>query len=443
VQNSLPGSAQSTASAHRSTSSVADRETSDQRTCAGLDGLAAQERCFRGAVCYSVPVIYLDHNATTPIDPRVRARIVEVLEDPRLQGNPSSIHAWGQRARAVVERARRSVARALGAEPLEVTFTSGGTEAANLALVGAARSLRERGEAHGILTSPLEHPAVLATARALEGEGAPVALVAVDARGRITPAAVAEALRARPEIGVVSLAAANHELGNAYDIAGLVAAAREVRPGILFHTDAVQAVGKIAVDFRAWDVDLLSLSGHKVYGPKGVGALLHRRNLRLAPLLRGGHQERGRRPGTESPPLIAGLGLAVELAVAELEARSAHVRELTARLRRGLEAIGGLHLYGDPEASTGNTVSVGIPECEGQLVLINLDLAGIMVSTGSACTAGTLEPSPALLALGCTDEEGRSVLRVSVGKDSSAADVDALLAALPGAIARVRAEVEA
>ena len=193
-------------------------------------------------------MIYLDHNATTPIDPRVRARIVEVLEDPRLQGNPSSIHAWGQRARAVVERARRSVARALGAEPLEVTFTSGGTEAANLALVGAVRSLRDRGEAHGILTSPLEHPAVLATARALEAEGAALARVAVDARGRISPAAVAEALRARPEIGVVSLAAANHELGNAYDIAALVAAARGVRPGILFHSDAVQAVGKIAVD---------------------------------------------------------------------------------------------------------------------------------------------------------------------------------------------------
>ncbi|MEZ4383180.1 MAG: cysteine desulfurase family protein [Nannocystaceae bacterium] len=385
-------------------------------------------------------MIYLDHNATTPIDPRVRARIIEVLEDPRLQGNPSSVHAWGQRARAVVERARRSVARALGAEPLEVTFTSGGTEADNLALMGAARSLRARGEACGILTSPLEHPAVLAAAKALAAEGGAVAFVAVDPRGRITPEAVTEALRERPEIGLVSLAAANHELGNAYDIPALVAAARAVRPEILFHTDAVQAVGKIAVDFRAWDVDLLSLSGHKLYGPKGVGALLHRRHLRLEPLLRGGHQERGRRPGTEGTPQIAGLGLAVDLAVAELELRSAHVRGLQRRLRRGLEQIAGLRLYGDPEVSTGNTVSVGVPECEGQLVLINLDLAGIMVSTGSACTAGTLEPSPAILALGCSEEEGRSVLRVSLGKDSQEADVDALLAALPGAIARVRAE---
>lgn len=387
-----------------------------------------------------MPVIYLDHNATTPLDPRVAARIVEVLRDPRLQGNPSSIHGWGQRARAVVERARRSIAGALGAEPLEVTLTSGGTEADNLAIFGVVRSLREKGLPRGILTSPLEHPAILAPARSLEAEGVPLTLLDVDAMGRITPEQVAKALQENPEIGLVSLAAANHELGNAYDIPGMVAAARAVRPGILFHTDAVQAIGKVPVNFREWGVDLLSLSGHKFYGPKGTGALIHRRQLELTPLFRGGHQERGRRPGSESTASVAGLGVAVELATAELESNRAHVRELLVGLRARLRGLDDVRLYGDPESSVGNTLSVGVSGCEGQLLLINLDLMGIMVSTGSACTAGTLEPSPAILALGCTPEEGRSVLRISVGKGTTAAELDALVDALPSVIARVRAE---
>jgi len=385
-------------------------------------------------------VIYLDHNATTPLDPRVTARIVEVLRDPRLQGNPSSIHAWGQRARAVVERARRSIAGALGAEPLEVTLTSGGTEADNLALLGVVRALRAKGRPHGILTSSLEHPAILAAARTLAAEGVPLTLLNVDERGRIPPEMVAKALQEGPEVGLVSLAAANHELGNSYDIPGMVAAARALRPEILFHTDAVQAVGKVPINFREWGVDLLSLSGHKLYGPKGVGALIHRRHLELAPLFHGGHQERGRRPGSEATASIAGLGVAVELATAELETNRAHVCELMAGLRARLGELDDVRLYGDPESSVGNTLSVGISGCEGQLLLINLDLMGIMVSTGSACTAGTLEPSPALLALGCTPEEARSVLRISIGKGTTAAELDTLVDALPEVIARVRAE---
>jgi cysteine desulfurase len=220
----------------------------------------------------------------------------------------------------------------------------------------------------------------------------------------------------------------------------MVAAARGVRPEILFHTDAVQAVGKVPVNFREWGVDLLSLSGHKFYGPKGVGALLHRRHLELTPLLRGGHQERGRRPGSEATASIAGLGVAVELATAELETHRAHVRGLIEGVRGRLEQRDDVRLYGDPESNVGNTLSVGIAGCEGQLLLINLDLMGIMVSTGSACTAGTLGPSPVLLALGSTPEEGRSVLRISVGRGTTAADIDGLVDALPEVIARVRAE---
>ncbi|MCB9702449.1 MAG: cysteine desulfurase [Myxococcales bacterium] len=390
-------------------------------------------------------VIYLDHNATTPLDPRVAERVAQVMGDPLLQGNPSSIHAWGQRARAVIERARRTVAGALGAEPLEVTFTASGTEAANLALFGAVRALRERGAPAGILTSPLEHPAVLGPVRALAAEGAPLRLVEVDGRGRISPEAVAAALSRHPEVGLVSLQAANHELGNAYPLAAIVAAARVLRPEILFHCDAVQALGKIPVDLRTLGVDLLSVSGHKIRGPKGIGALLHRRHVALEPLLRGGHQERGRRPGTEATPLIAGFARAVELAVSELDARQGPVRALAAGLRARLgdhARAWGLRLYGDPEASVGNTIALGVDGCEGQLLLINLDLEGIMVSTGSACSSGTLEPSPVLLALGCTPEEGRSVLRISLGVGNSEADLDALVAALPRAIARVRGEAE-
>lgn len=381
---------------------------------------------------------YLDHNATTPLDPRVRDAVIAALADPLLQGNPASLHAAGQRARAVVEQARRAVARAVGAEPLEVSFTSGGTEADNLALLGAARVLRAGGRPAGVLTSPLEHPAVLAAARQLEREGHALALIAVDALGRIDPAALAATLRAHPEIGVVSLAAANHVLGNIYDIPALVRVVREFAPQALFHCDAVQAFGKLTLDFRAWDVDLLSVSGHKIYGPKGIGALIHRRRLALQPLLVGGQQERGRRAGTEAVPAIVGFGVAAELAAAELSARAAHARALTARLAAGLADMSGVTFYGDRERRVDNTICAGFAGCDGQLLAMNLDLAGIAVSFGAACSSGSPEPSPVLLALGLAPAEARAALRISVGAGTTTEDIDALLAALPEAIARVR-----
>jgi len=383
-------------------------------------------------------VRYLDHNATTPLEPRVRDAVFAVLGDDRLQANPSSVHGPGQRARAVVEQARRAVARSVGAAPLEVTFTSGGTEADNLALLGALRGLRAAGRPAGLLTTAIEHPAVLATARALAQEGHPLVLMAVDRCGRIDPALLRGLLRAHPEVGLVSLAAANHELGNVYDLPGLVRVVREAAPTALVHSDAVQAFGKISVDLRGWDLDLMSLSAHKIYGPKGVGALVHRRGLALAPTMHGGPQERGRRPGSEPVALIAGFGVAAELAATELAARAAHTGALVSRLRAGLERLPGASLHGDLAHGTGTTVNVGFAGCDGQLLLINLDLAGFAVSTGAACSSGSLEPSPVLLALGLTPAAARSALRISVGKDSREDDVDALLLALPGALAQVR-----
>lgn len=381
---------------------------------------------------------YLDHNATTPLDPRVRDAVIAILADDRLQANPSSVHGPGQRVRAVIEQARRAVARAIGAAPLEITFTGGGTEADNLALQGVLRALRAAGRPCGLLTTAIEHPAVLATARALAQDGHPLVLLPVDRCGRIDPELLRGLLQAHPELGLVSLAAANHELGNAYDLPALVRVVREAAPTVLVHSDAVQAFGKIPVDLHGWDLDLMSLSAHKIHGPKGVGALVHRRGLALAPTLFGGPQERGRRPGSEPVASIAGFGVAAELAAAEREQRAAHTGALVSRLRAGLAQLPGVTLHGDPAQHIGTTVNAGFAGCDGQLLLINLDLAGFAVSTGAACSSGSLEPSPVLLGLGLSPEAARSALRISVGKDNRGEDVDDLLAALPGLLAQVR-----
>ncbi len=387
---------------------------------------------------YGPRVRYLDHNATTPLDPRVRDVVIAVLGDVRLQANPSSVHGPGQQVRAVIEQARRAVAAAVGAAALEVTFTSGGNEADNLAILGAARALRAAGRPAGLVTTTIEHPAVLMCAQALEREGHSWVRLEVDGEGRIDAGELARLLRIHPEIGLVSLAAANHELGNAYDVAAAVRAVRESAPQVLVHSDAVQAFGKIPVDLHAWDLDLMSLSAHKIYGPKGVGALVHRRGLALAPVLYGGPQERGRRPGSEAVALIAGFGLAAELAVREREVRQRHTRGLVDALCEGLMRMPGVTIHGDRKRHTGTTVNAGFAGCDGQLLLINLDLAGFAVSTGAACASGSLEPSPVLLALGLSPAAARSALRISVGKDTRLADVEALLDTLPEVLGRVR-----
>jgi len=383
-------------------------------------------------------VRYLDHNATTPLDPRVRDAVIAALCDERLQANPSSVHGPGQWARAVVEQARRAVARAVGASALELTFTSGGTEADNLAILGAARALRAAGRPAGVLTTAVEHPAVLGGARALVQEGHSLVLLPVDGQGRVDLERLRAMLHAHPEVGLVSLAAVNHELGNVYDVAAVVRVVREAAPHALVHCDGVQALGKIPVDLHAWDLDLLSLSAHKIYGPKGIGALVHRRGLVLAPLLHGGPQERGRRPGSEAVASIVGFGVAAELAATELADRQAHASALTQRLRTGLAGVPAVTIHGDVASNDGFTVNAGFGGCDGQLLLINLDLAGFAVATGAACSSGSLEPSPVLLALGMPAAQARSALRISVGKQTTADDVDALLAVLPELLTRVR-----
>jgi cysteine desulfurase len=392
-------------------------------------------------VLYASAVIDFDHNATTPLDPRVRGAMIELLSDPTLDGNPSSVHGRGRTARAIVEAARRELAAAIGAEPLGITFTSGGTEADALALLGSCRALRRAGRACGLLTTRIEHPAVIGAAERLASEDIPVHFVEVDARGRVDPAAVVHTLRAHEDVGVVSLTAANNELGNVYDIPRIVAAVRgDVDRPILIHTDAVQAFGKIHVDFAAWDVDLLSVSSHKIHGPKGVGALVHRPHHSLEPLWIGGSQERGRRVGTEAVPVIHGFGEAAKWVARELDERRAVFVPLRERLLAGLRrVVPDVVVHGDVEHNLGNTLMVSIPGCSGELMLINLDLEGIAISTGSACSSGKLTGSKVLHALGVEPELAAAGLRFSLGKDNTAAQVDTLLAKLPVIVERVRA----
>ncbi len=382
-------------------------------------------------------MIDFDHNATTPLDPRVRVAMGELLAREDL-GNPSSRHRRGQAARDVVQSARQQVARALQAEPLGVTFTSGGTEADNLAVLGVARALRAAGRPDGVLSSPLEHPAVTAAVARLQAEGHPVAWVPVDEAGRIDPAQVGEAVRQRPQVGLVSLSAANHELGNAYDVAAIVAAVAQARPEVLVHVDAVQAVGKVPVSLAGWGAHLISLSGHKLGGPAGVGALVHQKGLRLDPLRHGGGQERGRRVGTEALLLIAGLGHAVALAEVEHAERSASTRLRRARLCAGLLRLGA-RVHGDPEHHTGNTVNAAFDGCDGELVMMSLDLAGVAVSTGAACSAGSAGPSPVLLGLGLDADQAAAAVRFSLGPANTDAEVDTVLTALETIVPRVRA----
>jgi cysteine desulfurase len=386
-------------------------------------------------------VIDFDHNATTALDPRVRAAMIELLEDESLEGNPSSVHGRGRAARALVEAARRELAGALGADPLGVTFTSGGTEADALALLGSCRRLRRAGRPSGLLCTVIEHPAVLGAGERLAAEGVARAFVAVDDRGRLAPEAVVAALRANPEVGVVSIAAANHELGNRYDIPAIVAAVRaEIERPIVIHSDAVQAFGKLPIAFDAWDLDLMSVSSHKIHGPKGVGALIHRPQLELEPLWIGGSQERGRRVGTESVLGIHGFGVAAGLVARELDERRKNFVPLREHLLAGLRACApDVVVHGDVENTLGNTVMASIPGCSGELMLINLDLEGIAVSTGSACNSGKLSGSKVLLSLGVAPELAISALRFSLGKDSRTEQVDTLLEILPRIVERVRA----
>ena len=377
--------------------------------------------------------VYLDHAATTPVDPEVAELMAQVLRE--VPGNPSSIYAEGRKARALVDRARDEVARAISADPAEIVFTSGGTEADNLALRGVLKA--REGEADGIVTTAIEHHAVLDTARDLEAHGqARVTVVGVDRDGRVSPDAVGAALDGRTAI--VSVMHGNNEIGTLQPIAEIGALCRA--RGIAFHSDAVQTVGALEIDVRAIPVDLLSVNAHKFYGPKGVGALYVRKGTRIATVQTGGGQEKGRRTGTENVAGIVGLGAALRIATAKRAAESARQIGLRDRLIAGVRSrVPDATLTGHPTDRLPNSASFCFSGTQGEALVVSLDLDGFSVSSGSACTSGNTDPSHVLLALGLERDLAQGSLRLTLGRDTTDADVDALLAALPPIVARLRA----
>jgi cysteine desulfurase len=376
--------------------------------------------------------IYMDHNATTPLREEVLQAMLPYLREE--YGNASSLHHFGIQARRAVERARESVATALGAKPREIVFTGCGTEADNQAVKGVAFASRDKGD--HIITSRVEHKAVLETCQYLEKQGFRVTYLPVDERGAVSPKDVAQAIT--DQTILVSVMFANNEVGTIQPIAEIAEVCRD--RGVLFHTDAVQAVGKLPVDVKALGVDLLSLSAHKFYGPKGVGALVVRKGVRLDPLLHGGHQEWGRRAATENVAGIVGLGRALELRLDEMAAEAERLTALRERLYTGLvEQIDHVILNGHPTQRLPGTLSVCFDYIEGEAIIMGLDLEGIAVSSGSACTSASLEPSHVLLAMGVHPAVAQGSIRFSLGQGNTEADVDAVLQVLPPIVERLRA----
>jgi len=376
--------------------------------------------------------IYLDHNATTPLSPAVVDRLTNALTAE--WGNPSSVHHFGQQAKASVDQARAAVAALIHAEPAEVLFTSGGTESDNLAIRGVADALLPAGRRH-LIASSIEHEAVLNTMKALARRGWDVTLLPVGQTGIVEPDALREALTERTAL--VSVMHANNEIGTIQPIAQLARLARE--RGALFHTDAVQSAGKVPVDVGALGVDLLSISAHKFSGPKGVGALWVRRGLRLVPQMTGGKHERGRRAGTENLLGIIGMGVAAAEAAATREAEAERLAALRDRLEQAiLGTVAGTALNGTTAPRVPNTTNISFDRIEAESLLIALDLEGFAVSTGSACSSGTLEPSHVLKAMGLTAHRTQNSIRFSLGKGNTEAHVDRLVAVLPAVVDKLR-----
>jgi tRNA (5-methylaminomethyl-2-thiouridylate)-methyltransferase len=381
------------------------------------------------------PRIYLDHAATAPVRAEVADAMATALRAG--PGNASSVHAAGRAARAAVETARREVAALLGVTGEEIVFTSGGTEGNNLVVRGLARSAAARltaGARPHVVSSRLEHPSVLGALAVLEGDGFDVSYVSVDANGAITPEGLRAALR--PETALVTLAAANHELGNVSNVAALAAVARA--GGALFHTDAVQAAAWRALELGSKGVDAATISAHKLGGPQGVGAVFVRRGLDLPPLVVGGHQEHERRAGTENVAGLVGFGVAARLAAAERAEVAARVAGLRDRLEARLLEIPGARVHGDVTHRVPGTLNVAFAGARGQLVAIALDLEGVCVATGAACTSGSVEPSAVLLALGLAPDAAGEALRFSLGRETTEAEIDRVTTLVPELVARVR-----
>lgn len=375
--------------------------------------------------------IYLDHAATTPVRSEVLKEMLPYFTEEF--GNASSVYSWGRRARQALDRSRDTVAKLLGASANEIIFTSGGSEAANLAIKGVAFAGQDKGK--HIITSAVEHHAVLDTVACLEKLGFRATILPVDEYGMVNPKQVEQALQ--PDTLLVSVMHANNEVGTIQPIREIGAIVR--RHGAIFHTDAVQTAGVLDIHVDELNVDLLSLSAHKLYGPKGVGALYVRKGIRLEPLIHGGAQERRRRAGTENVAGIVGLAKALELAQAERDEESVRLSKLRDRLSSGLLTIPNTKLNGSLEKRLPNNVNVCFQYIEGESLLLNLDLRGIAASSGSACTSGSLDPSHVLLAMGLSHEIAHGSLRLTLGRANTEADVDYVLKEIPEIIKRLRA----
>lgn len=377
--------------------------------------------------------VYLDNAATTP----VRREVVEVMNRYMLEvyGNPSSIHWFGREARKGVEEAREHVAALIGARPEEIVFTSGATEADNLAIKGIAEASSKDGKRQHIITSSIEHHAVLHTCQHLEKLGFRVTYLPVDRDGLVDPDDVRKAIG--PDTILITIMMGNNEVGTIEPVKEIGEIARE--KGVPFHTDATQCVGQVPVSVNEINADLLSLSGHKMYGPKGIGALYVRKGVRIKPIIHGGAHERNRRAGTENVPGIVGLGKTAELSRIELPQRQEHLTLLREKLINGLmDRIDEIQLNGHRSKRLPGNVNVSIRYVEGESMLLNLDLAGIAASSGSACTSASLEPSHVLLAMGVAPEVAHASLRMSLGRDNTEEDVDYVLETLPGIVRRLR-----
>ncbi len=374
--------------------------------------------------------IYMDNAATTATRPEVLEAMLPYFTQH--YGNPSSIHAFGRDARRALENARKQVAAALNCEPREVYFTAGGSESDNWAI----RCALQNKQGKHIITSAIEHHAVLHTCEYMEKQGYEVTYLPVDEYGIVSVEDVKKAIR--PDTALITIMAANNEIGTLQPIAEIGKIAKEA--GILFHTDAVQAIGAIPVDVKEWNVDMLSLSGHKFHAPKGVGALYIRKGIRISNLIYGGAQERGLRAGTENLPGIVGLGKAIELAVAELPEYAERMTRLRDRLIDGiLGSISDVQLNGHRAQRLPGNVNVSVRYVEGEALLMRLDLAGIAASSGSACTSGSLDPSHVLLAIGLPHEIAHGSLRLSLGSETTEEDVEYVIETLPNIVNTLRA----
>ncbi len=375
--------------------------------------------------------IYMDHGATTPLKGEVLEAMLPYLKN--IYGNPSSLHSFGREARKALDESREKVARALGASPEEIIFTSGGTEANNLAIQGVARALSS-GEGGHIITSSIEHHAVLDTVKYLGNAGFDVTFLPVDEYGMVDPGELADHITGKTIL--VTIMTANNEIGTIQPFEEIGRICRE--RGVYFHTDAVQAIGHMPFNLKEQPIDMLSLSAHKFYGPKGVGALYVRKRAKVKQVIFGGAQERKLRPGTENLPGIVGLGRAIELATSDLEEKSNYLKNLRDRLIKGLLEIEDVKLNGHPQKRLPGNVNVSVLYVEGESLLLSLDLKGIAVSSGSACTSGSLEPSHVLMAIGLDHQTAHGSVRLTLGKDNTAQDVDYTLEAVKEIIERLR-----